>query len=65
MANLSSPNPIFIRLKQAARLLDVNHETLRRWIADDKGPPVHKIGRNIRIRSTDFEAWLESRKRTV
>lgn len=73
MADIGSSIPIFLRIKQAAHILNVNTETLRRMISEDSdrplaerlGPPIHKIGRNIRINKADFERWLDSRKRTI
>lgn len=73
MADIGSSLPIFLRIKQAAGVLNITAETLRRMISEDSdrplterlGPPIHKFGRNIRINKHDFERWLDSRKRTV
>lgn len=73
MADIGNSLPIFLRIKQAAHVLSITPETLRRMISEDSdrppkerlGPPIHKIGRQIRIHKADFERWLDSRKRTI
>lgn len=65
MADIGSSFPIFLRIKQAAGVLNITTETLRKLISEDKGPPIHKIGRQIRINKHDFERWLDTRKRTI
>ncbi|MBF4549210.1 helix-turn-helix transcriptional regulator [Pseudoclavibacter sp. VKM Ac-2888] len=49
---------------QAARLLNMQSSTLRNWkYLDDKdggrrGPKATKVGRLVRYRLTDIEAWI-------
>lgn len=66
----TSPKPIqplFIRIKAAAKILDIHHQTLQRWISEGRGPPVQRFGkgknRTIRIIYPKFLEWIENPKR--
>jgi excisionase family DNA binding protein len=52
----------FLTVAQAADLLGVNHQTVRRKIAESELPAVQLGGRgsHIRIPRDAFEAWLWS-----
>lgn len=65
MSDLSSPYPIFYRVKEAARIVGVDVRTFWRWLDENKGPRVYKFGKTVRINKHDFKAWLETRKRTI
>ncbi|MGH2810910.1 MAG: helix-turn-helix transcriptional regulator [Actinomycetota bacterium] len=39
--------------------------TLHRWSHFGQGPKAHKIGRHLRYRASDVEAWLESRRQSA
>ena len=47
-----------------AEMLDVPKKTIYEWHsrADADGPPAHKIGRHLRYRLADVEAWLATRR---
>jgi excisionase family DNA binding protein len=46
-----------------AQLLDVNERTLGFWRYAGKGPAYLKVGRRVRYRPADVEAYLEARRR--
>ncbi len=57
------------RAQSAGRLLSVGEvsewlqipvRTLYRWRYLDEGPPTLKIGKHLRYRAADVEAWLET-----
>lgn len=54
---------LFIRVKEAAKILDLHHQTLLRWIGEGRGPPVQRFGkgknRTIRINYPEFMKWIE------
>ena len=50
-----------LTLRQAAKVLGVHHETLRRWICDGEGPKAFiKPGRRsvIRIQQHDLDEFI-------
>ena len=47
-----------LTLAEVAILLRVPDATLRYWRHCDKGPVSYKIGRHVRYRRQDVEAWL-------
>ncbi len=46
---------------QAAAYLGVKEPTLVKWRMSGEGPCFVRVGRMIRYRQTDIEAWLASR----
>ena len=51
--------------EQAAAHLDVEVQTLAQWRSSGRHSlPYLKIGRNVRYRKSDLDAWLEKRVRT-
>ena len=50
---------------QAAEYLGVAHQTLSLWACTGRHDlPFIKIGRNVRYRRSDLDAWLDARRRT-
>lgn len=47
--------------KEAARAIGFSAETLRQWRRRGGGPRFFTIGRAIRYRKSDVEAWLSVR----
>lgn len=47
--------------KQAAEFLQVKKTTLEQWRWHGKGPQFCKVGRCVRYRRADLEAFLEGR----
>jgi excisionase family DNA binding protein len=47
---------------QVARLLAVSLSTMKRLRASGDGPPFLRIGRAIRYRREDVDAWLRQQK---
>jgi len=37
-------------------------QTLYRWRVDAKGPPAVKLGRHLRYRWTDVDAWVDAQE---
>lgn len=51
----------FIDEKQLCAELRISSVTATKWRAKAVGPPFIKVGRLVRYRRTDVEAWLLSR----
>src|SRR5215468_943696 len=51
----------FIDEKQLCADLGISSVTATKWRAKAAGPPFIKVGRLVRYRRTDVEAWLASR----
>lgn len=51
----------FIDEKQLCAYLGISSVTATKWRASAAGPPFIKVGRLVRYRRTDVEAWLLSR----
>ena len=47
--------------KKAAEFLGLAPETLIRWRWANQGPRYLKIGKNVRYRFDDLQAWLDGR----
>jgi predicted DNA-binding transcriptional regulator AlpA len=57
------PRKTFITLTEFLEKMDVPRSTFFRWKAIGAAPRHYKMpNRQIRIRSTDFEAWLSDRE---
>ena len=50
-----------IDVEALAEYLDVPAATVYRWNYLGTGPSLIKVGRHVRYRSSDVEAWLETR----
>lgn len=46
---------------EVAAFLRVPPKTLYRWRYAGEGPPAYRVGRHLRFRWGDVEAWLEDR----
>jgi excisionase family DNA binding protein len=51
--------------EELSRQLKVSIPTLRRWRAEGKGPRALKIGRQVRYRESDIEAFLQRQSEPV
>jgi excisionase family DNA binding protein len=64
---MKSKNDEFMTVKQVASRLGVSERTVRRWISPAQPPgerlASYRIGRLVRIRVSDFEAFLNRRAR--
>lgn len=49
---------------EVAEHLAISDATLQRWVAD-RGVPVHRIGRTLRFRLSEVDAWVERGGRPV
>jgi excisionase family DNA binding protein len=62
-AAIQNPNQLLTR-EQAAAYLGISAQTLSAWVTHGRYDlPVVKVGRLVRYRLRDLDAWLE--KRTV
>lgn len=60
----AEPNQQLLDDKAAAAVLDVTTGTLGVWRSTGRyGIPFIKVGRKVRYRLADLQAWLESRTR--
>ncbi len=58
---ITSPDDLLTR-SQAAEVLGVSSGTLAVWASTRRYPlPYIKIGRSVRYRRSDIQAWVESR----
>jgi predicted DNA-binding transcriptional regulator AlpA len=55
--------PDYLDTKQAAGLCNLSHQTLAQWRRAGCGPAFIKLGRAIRYKRTDVEAWIASKQR--
>jgi len=53
-------NRVAVNDKQAASLIGCSTGLLRKWRAQGKGPRVIRIGRLVRYRISDLEAFLDA-----
>ena len=51
----------FLRPPGLAEYLDVPLRTVYAWQSKGGGPRFHKVGRHVRYRLSDVDAWLETR----
>ena len=54
--------PATMDTRDAARYLGVAYQTLHLWRVKGRGPAYLRLGRLVRYRHTDLDAWLESRR---
>lgn len=59
-ANDNHPTSEFLDEKGLCALLAISSVTATKWRAKAKGPPFIKVGRLVRYRRSDVEAWLRS-----
>jgi predicted DNA-binding transcriptional regulator AlpA len=60
-ATTTAQDSPFIDEKQLCADLGISSVTATKWRAKAAGPPFIKVGRLVRYRRTDVEAWLLSR----
>ena len=64
--NPTSPTSDLLNEVQAAVILDTSVGTLQVWRSTGRYKiPFIKIGRNVRYKRADIEAWIESRTRST
>jgi excisionase family DNA binding protein len=49
-------------LAEVARYLGVSRHTLYDWRVRHLGPPGYRVGRHVRYRLSEVDAWLEERR---
>ncbi len=49
----------FLTVAEVAKILKLNEQTVRNWIADGSLPAL-RVGRRVRIRRHDFQALINS-----
>ena len=59
-ANDNEAPPEFLDEKGLCALLNISPVTATKWRAKAKGPPFIKVGRLVRYRRRDVEAWLQT-----
>jgi predicted DNA-binding transcriptional regulator AlpA len=59
-ANDNEVPPEFLDERSLCALLAISSVTATKWRAKAKGPPFIKVGRLVRYRRSDIEAWLRS-----
>jgi excisionase family DNA binding protein len=56
----TGPTPEFFDEKHLCTALGISSVTATKWRAKAKGPPFIKVGRLVRYRRSDVDAWLRS-----
>lgn len=59
-AQISEPPREYLTAAQVADRLQVPVDTLRKWREVGKGPRYARIGRHVRYRLADVDAWAEA-----
>jgi excisionase family DNA binding protein len=54
------PEPL-ISLRELAAYLQIPENTVYQWRLRGVGPPGFRVGRHLRFRMSDVEAWLDRR----
>ncbi|WP_376690094.1 helix-turn-helix transcriptional regulator [Wenzhouxiangella sp. EGI_FJ10409] len=57
------PNKSFLTTEEAAEYVGLQKSTLEAWRCRGGGPRFVKMGRAVRYRLVDLDAWIESRLR--
>lgn len=66
IASIVNRNRDLVDDKAAAEILDTNPGTLSVWRSTGRyALPFVKVGRKVRYRVSDLEAWIEKRTRTT
>jgi excisionase family DNA binding protein len=47
---------------EVCEYLAISDNTLQRWVAQ-RGLPVHRVGRTLRFKFSEIDAWVRSGKR--
>jgi excisionase family DNA binding protein len=55
--------PEYMTLTELARYSSISKSTLRNWLKIDM--PHYRVGRSIRVKRNDFDAWLDRKFRAV
>ena len=58
---LSAAQTPYLDTKQAAELTGISTVTLERWRVDGGGPPYVKLGRLVKYRRVDLDAFMEQK----
>jgi predicted DNA-binding transcriptional regulator AlpA len=53
-----------VDLEWLSEFLDIPERTIYAWRQRGEGPPAYRIGKYLRYRSRDVEAWLNERHDT-
>ena len=63
MSNTESPLPVFLSMKETARMLGVSRQYIHRIIKDRRGPPVYTYAKRFRFRKDELLDWINTTKR--
>jgi excisionase family DNA binding protein len=57
----ATPAPLFLSIREAARLLGIEPKTIHKWIGEFRFPvPTYKLGRRRLIRYDELQAFVTS-----
>ena len=59
---MSEPVKEWFTVNELAEWLQMSPHTVYQWRYRDTGPVGHRIGRHLRFRREDVEAWLQQRR---
>ena len=49
---------------EAAEILGLAIQTMRKWLLERTGPPYHKLGRSVRYSPDDLKIYINSKRIT-
>jgi len=53
-----------VDLEWLSEFLDISERTIYAWRQRGEGPPAYRVGKYLRYRQSDIEAWLNERHDT-
>ena len=59
---MQTPDTSPLCTKIAARVIGLGYRTLEQWRYLGKGPAYFMVGRSVRYRRDELEAWLQNRR---
>lgn len=52
----------YMSIKEIASLLKVHIVTVRRWVVKYKTLPAYRLGKDFRVKKSDFEKFMDSKR---
>jgi excisionase family DNA binding protein len=59
---MQEPNEPLLDLEWLSEFIDIPPRTIYNWRLRGEGPPAYRVGRHLRFRRSEVDAWLDSRR---
>jgi predicted DNA-binding transcriptional regulator AlpA len=59
---MQEPNEPLLDLEWLSEFIDIPPRTIYNWRLRGEGPPAYRVGRHLRSRRSEVDAWLDSRR---